>query len=711
MRQRRGRVDRVHEGQGCSSLIGRVGRLRFARSAGIAAVCTAALAMPASAFACENERFRTGPSAGLPDCRAYELVTPADKGRTQDLTFRQGDYAAAAADGEAVALEALVPFGPNPSIDGTRAVFLRSPEGWAMKSTVAPGASEERFGFGGAAGLFSPDLSRVAFFSETATNSVNISENWTLAVGPVGGPYDPPAVSGPAKDEPIFLGASGTFNDVLFVTRDHELLGTRTWTDEHANDLYDVTEGHLELVDVESGPLTDSCGAELGGGYSDGEHTRSTVNAVARDGSKIFFTSPDSFAGEPSEPGCKEPVRLYMRVAGSETVEVSAPQGVVIGRSEYKSVRYNYATPDGAEVFFNTETPLTGETEEEEKTGLTNKLFEYNTVTNLLTVVARNVPAQIGVGAESNTGLIFSEDGSVVYVEEGGQGIYRYETTGGGSTFVATALEPSGNEEPSYATPNGEFFLFTSRGVEKPLEPRGQGHNELYRYDNATGSVICVSCGEGTVAPAEGEVIVPGAVLTTEDAVPAPVQISENGQQVFFQTTARLVPQDTNSTSYKADELNPAPGLDVYEWEADGTGGCNVSVGCTYLLSSGEASGASHFLGASRDGSNIFLATPARFAPEDTDEFDDIYDARVDGGFQPPTPAHECLSCQGVGSPPPLFSVPTSVSFAGADNPPVKPKPKPRKGARTKKKRHRRKSKAARPNGKFVRASTKGKRS
>ena len=127
------------------------------------------------------------------------------------------------------------------------------------------------------------------------------------------------------------------------------------------------------------------------------------------------------------------------------------------------------------------------------------------------------------------------------------------------------------------------------------------------------------------VAPAEGETIYPfGSTLTPEDGVPPFVQMSDDGQRVFFQTTAHLVPQDTNSTD--SEGIN-SPGMDVYEWEADGVEEepgvvCRLAVGCTHLLSTGEDVGKATFLGASegrqervfRDGGAVGAASDARIS-------------------------------------------------------------------------------------------------
>jgi hypothetical protein len=271
-----------------------------------------------------------------------------------------------------------------------------------------------------------------------------------------------------------------------------------------------------------------------------------------------------------------------------------------------------------------------------------------------------------------------------VYYAKNQEQIYRYETETGKISFVATAAEPKVESEAFYTTPNGEFLVFpagpsgvTVAGSPEP-EPRGAGHNELYRYDHSTESVMCVSCGDG-VAPANGEMFVPNhgiekGLLETNDDTPPLIQMSENGQEVFFQTTARLVPQDTNSTLTGSSSRGEDPGMDVYEWEADGAEEaprvfCRVVNGCTHLVSSGEEVGPAVFLGASLDGKNLFFVTDAQLVPQATPEFTNIYDARVGGGFPQPAPVSECLSCQGVGSPPPLFSVPASVAFTGAGNP------------------------------------------
>src|SRR5580700_10775884 len=250
---------------------------------------------------------RVGASANLPDCRAYELVTPPDLGRTQDLTFTRGnDRAVPSSDGESIGLESVVPLEPSPgtpaSITGTHAVFSRTSAGWVMRSVVESGDSEDSITIYGQ-GLLSPDLSQVAFSSRTAQlNAVEVSPDLAFEVGPVGGPYAVVA-DVPEEDEAEFLGANaGTasvpaFSDVLFVSVDHALASSGAeravgeGTVGGAKDLYDWVGGRLVLVNVTSGgTLLDKCGAELGEGFT--STGVGATGAVSEDGSKVFFTSP-----------------------------------------------------------------------------------------------------------------------------------------------------------------------------------------------------------------------------------------------------------------------------------------------------------------------------------------------------------------------------------------------------------------------------------
>jgi hypothetical protein len=669
---------------------------------GLTFACNAALANESGR--CPNEALRIGPSENLPDCRAYELVTPAEKGRTQDMVFGSNneDTAIPSLDGEHIALSTLVPLEPNASapasIIGARAVFARTASGWQMKSVVEPGSSERR----DTMELFSPNLEQVALRWSTELNGSETSATEALEVGPVGGPYGHVAEV-PHEDDTFFLGAntgvvggSPPFSDVLFGSLDHALPSSGVEralaeeTNEGAAGLYDFTEGSVRVVNLTNeGTLLNRCGAVLGTG-DDIAAGGGATGAVSADGSRIIFATDASGAS------CTEPGRLYMRVDGRETVEVSAFQDAP--ETERQHVTYAGATRDGSRVFFSTVTPLTaGETAQEKDE---DKLFEYDSEEpegERLKLVASGINPVAKEGP--SRALVISEDGSTAYYEIGSEplAIYHYDIATGESTAVATAHAPQGEiDEQSYTTPNGQFLSFVAEGGSGLLEddgvagePRGADHNELYRYDAADGSVMCVSCGEGT-APAEGEMNVPRLTtpLLTYDETPPLISMSDNGQEVFFETTARLVPQDTNSTEDEITEATGRPGMDVYEWEASGAEEapgvfCREVNGCTHMLSTGGDLGPSIFLGASSDGRNVFFATAARLVPQDTDEYTDIYDARVNGGFAPPTPAPECLSCQGVGSPAPLFSAGASLSFSGPGNP-AAPEPVPAVKAKAK---------------------------
>jgi hypothetical protein len=135
-----------------------------------------------------------------------------------------------------------------------------------------------------------------------------------------------------------------------------------------------------------------------------------------------------------------------------------------------------------------------------------------------------------------------------------------------------------------------------------------------------------------------------------------PEWISADGTRVFFDTTVGLVPQDTNDN------------VDVYEWERDGSGSCDESPGCVYLLSGGVSPSASYFEGASSTGNDVFIATRAKLAQEDDNEMYDLYDVRADAVPPVSPPACTGTGCQGVPAAPPVFATPPSVTFSGVGN-------------------------------------------
>jgi hypothetical protein len=640
---------------------------------------------------CANEQFRVGPSAGLPDCRAYEQVTPRDKGATLDMfpnfgTPGIGTFGQGSDDGERVLLDTPASLGPNPGANlANDYVFSRSSLGWLMQSVQPPGAGDAHYGVAlGANGVVSPDLSQVgAVVLKGSLADVTVppgNSPLTLVVGPVGGPYTQVATTTDANiaTPDGFQAASSDFSRVFFETGDYTLApGASGLTAGRA--LYEWGGGRLSLVDVNTdGSLTSQCGAELGGLTFSGL----TRNAVSSDGSRVFFESPDPFQsappGEPSEPGCPggpsnptlNPPRLYMRVNDSRTVDVSAPNPGVVDPNGFQPVQYVGAAADGSKVFFATKTELTAD-----DTTHDLELYEYDTKSGTLTRVSRGESGSADGNVQWAT---VSDDGSAVYFTATGQltadapvpsagnaDLYRYDTNTGVTRYIATlnigsdcplcgltvgdGIIPVQTASTSnwYVTPDGRFLLFGSGADITGYDSGGVG--ELYRYDSADGSLACVSCNPSGAAPVGGASFnTLGAPPSLGDARP-PRPMSDNGEYVFFDTPDRLVPQAANKAR------------DVYEWHN----------GALSLVSSGTDPLDSLFVDSSSDGRDVFFGTHAQLAPSDTDFQGDLYDARIGGGFPAPVaPSCSGEGCRGAPSSPSsaLLGAPPTTAFSGNGN-------------------------------------------
>jgi hypothetical protein len=158
---------------------------------------------------------------------------------------------------------------------------------------------------------------------------------------------------------------------------------------------------------------------------------------------------------------------------------------------------------------------------------------------------------------------------------------------------------------------------------------------ELYRYDDRDGSLECISCRHD--------------VETTSSVIPAfKFAMSADGSTVAFITTEPLVARDVNQ------------GLDIYGWRN----------GTVHLISDGVRTFQLSFSrpevsGVDADGKNIFFAVVAPgLTGFEQDSLRNLYDARIDGGFLPPSSPAHCTedSCQGPLQNAPALPAPASAN-------------------------------------------------
>ncbi len=602
---------------------------------------------------CANEALRSGASAGLPDCRGYEQVTPVDKGGTQELfeygVAFGGNGAVVGEDGDHLALQAVVVnWGSGPEAGQSPYFFDRKgPGAWRM--TVA--SPQPQTGVNKPlAQLFAPDLSGFALESSFATSPVSRSKEVEYEVGPPGGPYTAVA-SIPAKDASAWVGASQDFSKLFLETEDHALLGAATGTHQ-GSDIYEYAGGELRQANVAGsapGSTIGACGANIVvGGEARG--VASSVHAVSSDGSRVFFEAvPGS--------NCSEPKHLYMRVEGESTVDIGA-------------LRFVAANSEGTKLLLSKVNAGTTEVVlYDVGTAAEKPLFSMHQSAPFM--VSEDLSTIYFVAPEPSTADAprFGGNSSVE------TSLYRYDVPGEKLTYV-----DSGDVglTPVEVSPDGRDLYFTAKTVAGV--PGGLHTEQVYRYDSGESLIQCMSCAspfdpEPRLSALFGTTGGNGGILESKTGSPRTEFASSDGDYVFFDTPAALLRSDVdgevapnreNASGVESREFSLSS--DVYEWRKPGVDGCVHVQGCLALITNGRGGFLNLFLGTDASGRDAFVYTRSELVPQDNDAVGDVYDARIGGGTPPPPPRP--VECEGDACSTPASApndaTPASFTFSGA---------------------------------------------
>ena len=653
---------------------------------------------------CPNGAVRKGESAKLPDCRAYEMVSPLDKGGG-DVALWQGRNALfpfqfeihqSAPSGDLFTYTSAFAF------DNTKAApfvaqYLteRSAAGWSGESISAPLTQ-------------SPVSAEALFANEFNGFTEDLCQGWIrhFSVGPLApGAIEkyanlyrrqncslPPTYEALTTEKPPNRPAdrysdlriqevSADGSHTIFTVNDKLHTTDPPIPTEDDLFLYEHTNGELRFVCYlpDGSEITTRCaaGTVAGGG---GGNTSSVRNAISADGSRIFWSHYTGTPGIGDQAGAPGPI--YVRIDGTETKKVStavAPD----------PAWYWTAAEDGSKVIFEF---ASGPHKDE--------LYELDVDTETPTLIAAEVEGSMGASEDASRLYLASKEDldDAGPATAGDHNLYLYEADpGGGGGDFTFVMELSGadiggslsNPAPvdelpfqraAYVTPGGLHASFVSASptptdYDNRDANSGEPAQEVYLYGAAEDELRCVSCNPSGARPVGEDLGFSGEsyfavarIQGWELRLHAPRVLSEDGTRVFFESFEALVPRDTNST------------WDVYQWEEEGKGTCKASSetfsedsgGCVDLISSGTSTAKSTFLDADPSGDNIFFSTQSSLVKADYG-LNDVYVARVGGGFPEPQQTKECEgeACQSPPPPPPEVTPSTELSQGDGN---VKPK-------------------------------------
>jgi hypothetical protein len=651
-------------------------------------------ALPAG---CPNHSVRQQTRAGyLPDCRAYELVSPGRAGGAY-LYAGQGPTSPFATNPARFAFFGLIngiPGTGEPMVGTKRGdlyVSSRTNQGWTTRYVGIPG--NHSLSMSGPWAQYYEGEGIAGVPTDLQMNQYLVwdrGQKGSLNGGTLEGSYAPfmydnqgnfirrlptnvEELAGATNDvtEGGFTGyerSSPDFSHYVFTST--SLAFAEGGLTEAPGSVYD-NDIEAETVKVVSRtPTGEDIPRDLGApplliptGGTEPEYMK--VPALSNDGSHILMST---MGPGPTHPQvANEPSHLYLSVDDALFYEVSLGDDM-----KNHAVKFVGMTEDGSTVYFISAEQLTGDdtdhsvdlyqwnenggsptvTRVSTGTGTTGNAdnCEVTWVSNCDIEVVPLPPAGGGGTAPTPDTALSAKSGEIYFYspEEldtthgafGKRNLYVYRE--GRPRHVAT-LEPNKPLSRIQVAPDGSHMgMVTSSQL---TSYNNNSAAEMYTYEPATRKVVCVSCRPDGALP---ESQVTGALRGRF--------ITDDGR-AFFNTGEALVPRDADGIPDVYEYVNGRPQLIT-------SGTSEASFSGNQILG---------LVGVSADGTDVFFGTTDTLvAADENGPFLKFYDARVNGGFLEPEAVTPCVAadeCHGAEAEPPAPpSIGTGASLGAAGN-------------------------------------------
>ena len=630
---------------------------------------------------CPNTAYRFGLSAALPDCRAYELVTPAQtNGLTPAAEYDGGTPSGSFSNwftvqrgegsGERLSyftLGTLPGFEGNGRLDGYRAERGEEdhPAGGWQSTLFSPGYTESAPGFSLFAlqhGIAADQLYSIwesnpepETFEQTLPHGVYLR----TPAGMASEECNSPALESPQSEfELIGCGQIGSevridpeaLSDYASADGTHVIFTSRAHLEEDAppastQAVYDRAAGATSAMVVSAPPSGaspelkaefESHDATYVGASEDGSAVAFRVGSILylhRNGATVEIAAASSAYAGISEDGTRVfyadgPSAATLNACDTEAGPCAGPgshaPAKIAGAAFFAGV-----SSDGSHAFFSSTEALGGEENENGEEAEAG---------------ARNLFAWDGTDTHFVGQLSSADFNQNAFAGISNMNLAAWTQAIGVASGTGRALAPT------RSTPSGDAFVFQSHARLTAYDNKGVG--EIYRYDPTAGAgqrLLCVSCDPSGAPPSADALLedVRGFDFVPIKPKTMVTNLTDSGEEVFFQSFDQLLPEDANETE------------DVYEWRVKGSGSpeCTRPGGCLALISSGQGETPSFLYAMSADGRDVFLHTKEKLVGVDVAGSPSIYDAREGGGIPEPTPSAPCQgdACQGIGNEPPVI--------------------------------------------------------